>query len=89
MKQSAAGIERRAWAPEMHPHDLRHTAATWHYAMHRDLLRLQQWGGWANVSQVQVYAPLLPDAYADAARVWLGHSAASESKSVPRGRKAR
>jgi integrase len=64
----------RVFKPEHHPHDLRHTAASWHYALHRDLLRLQQWGGWSNVSQVQIYAHLLPEHYAPEVAAWLGVS---------------
>lgn len=42
------------------PHVLRHTWASWHYAQHRDLLRLQQDGGWAEINQVVRYAHLMP-----------------------------
>lgn len=66
------GQLRRRFVPELHPHDLRHTAATWHYALHRDLLRLQAFGGWSSVGQVQVYAHLLPEAYVAEAAEWLG-----------------
>ena len=65
------GQERR-FIPAMHPHDLRHTAATWHYAVHHDLLQLQAFGGWSNLNQVQIYAHLLPETYAGAAAEWLG-----------------
>ena len=68
---SRGGIERRVWAPELRPHDTRHTAATWQYALHHDLLRLQAWGGWANVSQVQIYAHVLPEAYVSEVGAWL------------------
>ncbi len=72
---SRKGIEHKRFVPAQHPHDLRHAAATWHYAVYRDLLRLQSFGGWANVSQVQVYAHLLPEAYAAQAAAWLGVAA--------------
>lgn len=77
------GAERRIWVPELHPHDLRHTAATWHYAIHHDLLRLQQWGGWASVSQVQIYAHVMAEGYATACAAWLGHQLTIGAKSVP------
>jgi integrase len=52
-------------------HDLRHTWASWHYALHRDLLRLREGGGWASVAQVEVYAHLLPTGHDDGVRrVW-------------------
>lgn len=70
----------RHFVPELHPHDLRHTAATWHYAVHKDLLRLQQFGGWAGLDQVQVYAHLLPDTYAAAAADWLGLAPAKKGR---------
>lgn len=66
----AQGRPQRAWQPEHHPHDLRHTWATWRYAIEPDLLRLQHAGGWSTVKQVTAYAHLLPTAYRDAAAAW-------------------
>jgi len=43
-------------------HDLRHTWATWHYAEHRDLIRLQRLGGWKTLSMVTRYAHQSSDA---------------------------
>src|SRR6476619_7268975 len=37
----SSGRVQRRFAPRLRPHDLRHTAASWHYAVHRDLLALQ------------------------------------------------
>jgi integrase len=52
-------------------HDLRHAWASYHYAMHRDLLALREAGGWASVGQVERYAHLLPAGQQPAiARVW-------------------
>ncbi len=59
---SAKGTREKRFQPSLRPHDLRHTAASWHYAVHTDLLRLQAAFGWANVNQAQVYAHLLPEA---------------------------
>lgn len=70
-KRALEGARRRAGLPGLRLHDLRHTAATWHYAIHRDLLRLQHFGGWANLSQVQIYAHLMPEIHSDAARARL------------------
>jgi integrase len=74
------GRKHRRFAPALRPHDLRHTAASWHYAVHRDLIRLQAFGGWANVSQVQIYTHLLPLAYAQQAAKWLGVRPALEAE---------
>ena len=52
---AGAGIERR-----LTPHHARHTWASWHYAVHRDLLRLRHDGNWTTVSQVERYAHLVP-----------------------------
>lgn len=52
-------------------HDLRHAWASWHYALHRDLLKLKQEGGWATTSQCERYAHLMPAGQEAAIRrVW-------------------
>lgn len=62
---------KRRWVPEQTPHDMRHTWASWHYALHRDLLRLRDEGGWATTGQVECYAHLLPSGQEDGIRrVW-------------------
>lgn len=68
-----AGAWRRAGLPGAAggPHLLRHTWASWHYAVHRDLLRLKSDGGWSSVVLVERYAHLLPAGHEDAIRrVW-------------------
>jgi integrase len=47
---------RRAGIVDFHPHDCRHTWATWHYAANRDLGALQKLGGWKSVAMVMRYA---------------------------------
>ena len=42
------------------PDHLRHTWASWHYAIHKDLLRLKVDGGWAKVDMVERYAHVVP-----------------------------
>jgi integrase len=42
------------------PHACRHTWASWHYAVHKDLLALKVEGGWGSVALVERYAHLLP-----------------------------
>lgn len=67
--------EAREWVPELTPHDLRHTWASWQYAVDHDLLRLRDRGGWSTVAMVERYAHLMPDVYgAEAAAWWLGRA---------------
>lgn len=69
-----ATLRRAELAPELTPHDLRHTWASWHYAAHRDLLLLKQDGGWSSVTLVERYAHLLPAGYeAEIRRWWHGN----------------
>ena len=49
------GIDRRVT-----PHAVRHTWATWHYAVYRDPMKLREDGGWKTISQVERYAKLAP-----------------------------
>ena len=70
----------RYWQPDVRLHDLRHTWASWHYAMNRDVLRLMIAGGWSNQNMVARYAHLLPADYADECRAWLSGTIAE----VPR-----
>ncbi len=46
--------------PEVTPHVLRHTWATWHYAQNRDVLRLMTLGGWAKPDMALRYAKMAP-----------------------------
>lgn len=46
---------RRAGITDFHPHDCRHTWATWHYMANRDLGALQKLGGWKSVRMVMRY----------------------------------
>lgn len=53
-------LKRAGLDPELTPHDLRHSWASWHYAQHRDLLLLKVDGGWSSVTLVERYAHLMP-----------------------------
>jgi integrase len=64
----------RAGLAHLTPHDLRHTWASWHYAQHRDLLRLKQEGGWSSVALVERYAHLMPAGFGDSIRDFWGHA---------------
>ncbi|AHK72329.1 hypothetical protein GLS_c24620 [Gluconobacter oxydans DSM 3504] len=55
--------ERRIFVPDITPHDLRHTWATWHYCLHKDLLRLKDEGGWSTINMVTRYAKQMSDSY--------------------------
>ena len=55
--------ERRVFVPDITPHDLRHTWATWHYCLHKDLLRLKDEGGWSTINMVTRYAKQMPQIY--------------------------
>jgi integrase len=60
IKRAFAGAMKRAKLSGITPHDLRHTWASWHYALHRDLLALKIEGGWSSVALVERYAHLMP-----------------------------
>ena len=61
----------RAQLRDLSPHDLRHTWATWFYALTKDPLLLKAEGGWATLAMVERYAHLMPSALAGEIRsVW-------------------
>jgi integrase len=51
-----AGACKPAGIADFHPHDCRHTWATWHYMANRDLGALQRLGGWKSIRMVMRYA---------------------------------
>jgi len=78
--EQGGGQIKKAWATarkkagldwkDVSPHSLRHTWASWHYAMHRDLLLLRFEGDWSSVKLVERYAHLVPPSMADEVRAW-------------------
>lgn len=56
IKTAFQGAVRRAGLTDFHPHDCRHTWATWHYRANRDLGALMRLGGWKTMSMVMRYA---------------------------------
>ena len=56
IKTAFKGACRRAGITNFHPHDCRHTWATWHYQANRDLGALRELGGWKSVKMVMRYA---------------------------------
>jgi integrase len=65
----------RRWVPVFTPHDCRHTWASAHYVMNRDLLKLKHDGGWATVAMCEHYAHMQPYIYAQQWRDWLAGGA--------------
>jgi integrase len=84
IKKGWSGAIRRAGLdPELTPHDLRHTWASWHYALHRDLLALKIEGGWSSVALVERYAHLLPAGHETEIRRFLGwHQAGTDPQAA-------
>lgn len=65
-------IRRAGLDPSLTPHNLRHSWASWHYALDRDLLALKTEGGWSSVALVERYAHLLPAGHEAAIRAFWG-----------------
>jgi integrase len=63
IKTAFRGAVRRAGLSDFHPHDCRHTWATWHYAQHRDLNVLMALGGWKTIAMVLRYAHVNVDQF--------------------------
>lgn len=81
IKHGFAAALRRAGLEGFTPHDLRHTWATWHYALHRDLLLLKVEGGWQSITLVERYAHLMPgDFRAEIEAIWRRLPAAREGE---------
>jgi integrase/recombinase XerD len=48
-------------AKDVHPHTLRHTAATKHYGQHKDIRLTQEMLGHADISMTQIYTHVHPE----------------------------
>lgn len=72
------GACKRAGIADATPHTLRHTWASWHYAMHRDLMKLKSDGDWSTVTQTERYTKLVPATMAPEIRKFLGLTKASK-----------
>jgi hypothetical protein len=59
------------YEPAHTPYVLRHTWASWHYCIHKDLKLLERNGGWESQDMPDVYARPLPKAYRDEALAFL------------------
>lgn len=61
----------RVFRPAAGPHVLRHTWASWTYALNPDPLALMAAGGWSDLKLVERYAHLIPAGHAEGIRrVW-------------------
>ncbi|WP_292533515.1 site-specific integrase [Methylocystis sp.] len=56
IKKAFAGAVKRAGLADLHPHDLRHSWASWHFEANRDLIGLMGDGGWHSLRMVERYA---------------------------------
>jgi integrase len=54
-RRAGGAIRRAGLEPELTPHNLRHTWASWHYALNRNLLALKIEGGWSPIALVKRY----------------------------------
>ena len=78
IKRAWRGAIRRAGLDhKLTPHDLRHTWASWRYALERDLLSLKLEGGWSSVTLVERYAHLIPAGHEEEIKRFLGWHQAS------------
>jgi integrase len=85
IKRGWKGAIRRAGLdPDLTPHDCRHSWASWHYALNRDLIALKIEGGWSSVTLVERYAHLLPAGHEDAIRQFLGWHPGGTNRSEKR-----
>ena len=71
---SGGGQIKRTWGTAMKsagitrnltPHSMRHTWATWHFCVHKDVKQLQEDGGWKTLSQCARYLKLAPNGLRD------------------------
>lgn len=65
------GAIGRANAPALSPHHARHSWASWSWALHKDLLKLRDDGGWSTVLLVERYSHIMPVGHENEIRlVW-------------------
>ena len=57
------GLDYERYSPEHTPYVLRHSWASWHYVIHKDLKLLQAEGGWESQEMLNTYVHLLPTHY--------------------------
>ncbi|MCP4710460.1 MAG: site-specific integrase [Planctomycetes bacterium] len=70
-RQDKNGNPIPVFKPNLRPHDLRHTWATWFYAVSKDPMLLKSEGGWSSIALVERYAHLMTsDLVQDISGVW-------------------
>lgn len=74
IKTAWATACRRAQVHNAKPHDLRHTWATYLYALTKDPMLVKHEGGWKSLEMVERYAHLLPSALVPAIRLVWGNT---------------
>jgi hypothetical protein len=57
------GATYQRFSPDHSPYVMRHTWASWHHAIHKDLVLLEQEGAWEGPATLRVYAHLMSDVY--------------------------
>ena len=62
------------------PHVLRHTWATWWYALTPNARRLQEAGGWSSLALVERYAALIPAGFEDEIRACWGMAVVGQGR---------
>ena len=63
--------DQMRFKPDLSPHGLRHSWATWFYGATKDLMLLRDEGGWSTIRMVERYAHLMrSDQVADIVDVW-------------------
>jgi integrase len=77
--------ETRRFIPTFGVHVLRHTWASWWYALTPDPFALRREGGWSSVILVERYAHLLPAGHEDAIRRIWGISGGGAARALTRG----
>jgi integrase len=73
-------IRRAGLDPKLSPHSLRHTWASWHYAIHRDPMLLKVDGQWSSVILVERYAHLMPAGHEEEILAFWGRSVLDRSR---------
>jgi integrase len=84
----SSGRRRAGLGLDVTPHTLRHTWASWSYALNPDPFRLQENGGWASPVMVRRYTKLVPPAMVPAIQAAFGpmpaaHTASASSEVAP------